>query len=59
MRIRCKVLCLAYMKLRDKWPAVRWGPGQELVSLPHYEYDTAYLVTAHGSMGINGSIRAR
>ena len=29
------------------------------MSPPHYEYDEAFLVTVHGSMGISGSIRAR
>ena len=24
------------------------GPGQELMSPPHYEYDEAFLVAAHG-----------
>ena len=32
---------------------------QELVSPPHYEYDKAFLVAAHGSMGIGSSIQAR
>ena len=35
------------------------GPGQELVSPPHYEYDKAFLIAAYGSMGIGSSIRAR
>ena len=29
------------------------------MSPPHFEYDKAFLVTGHGSMGIGGSIRAR
>ena len=39
--------------------AVGQGIGQELVSPPHYKYDKAFLVAAHGSMNIGGSILAR
>ena len=42
---------------RDKQPMDK--DEQELVSPPHYEYDKAFLVTAHGSMGIGGSIQPR
>ena len=52
-----KILGLDYVKLRTSGHWV--GPGQELISLPHNEYDKAFLVIVHGSMGIGGSIQAR
>ena len=44
---------LAYVKLGTR------SIGQELVSPPDYENDRAFLVAAHGYMGIGGSIMAR
>ena len=47
---KVKVLGLAYVELGKN------GLRQELVSPPHSEYDKAFLVASHGSMGIGGSI---
>ena len=57
MRARWKVLGLAYLKLGTSSRLLE--PGEGLVFSPHYDYDKAFLVAAHGSMGIGGSIRAR
>ena len=38
---------------------MKLGIGRELVSPPYYKYDKAFLVAAHASMGIGGSMWAR
>ena len=39
---------------RDRWVGIRTGAG-----VTPYKYDKAFLVPAHGSMGIGDSIQAR